>query len=215
VASSESALVVQVAKLLIPHKREILLAWKSMMSPVIGERVLAFRKIHLEAFTTLIAGGDFKGWNRYIIAQSAKLKTSHDFMIFGNSLYFCSCLVCLNHVISRYSAKSKCARVRAALEGFVLYNMDLLLKVRNKSNDARTIYRSSLPDLTRRENEILQYILDGWSNKETAVQLGLSVKTVEAHRANFMRKLGIHNVAGLARYVFSSTQGLQNKEDRM
>lgn len=56
-------------------------------------------------------------------------------------------------------------------------------------------------DLTSREMEVLQLIAEGLANKETADQLGISIKTVEKHRGHLMEKLGIHNTAGLTRYA--------------
>ena len=63
--------------------------------------------------------------------------------------------------------------------------------------------RSSLsPDpLTSREREIVQRIAEGQTTKEIASALGLSVKTVESHRSNLMRKLDIHETATLVRYA--------------
>ena len=63
--------------------------------------------------------------------------------------------------------------------------------------------RSALPPdpLTSREREILQHIAEGQTMKEIAVRLGLSVKTVESHRINLMRKLDIHETATLVRYA--------------
>jgi DNA-binding NarL/FixJ family response regulator len=55
--------------------------------------------------------------------------------------------------------------------------------------------------LTPREREVLQLIAEGKSNKEVATALGISVKTVEAHRANIMSRLGFHSVADLVRYA--------------
>ncbi len=60
--------------------------------------------------------------------------------------------------------------------------------------------------LTGREREILVHIAQGKTNKETAAQLGISVRTVEAHRDSLMKKLGIRTVAGLTRYALE--QGL-------
>ena len=51
--------------------------------------------------------------------------------------------------------------------------------------------------LTSREVEVLQLIAEGMANKETAAQLGISVKTVEAHRANMMKKMRVSNTAQL------------------
>jgi len=56
-------------------------------------------------------------------------------------------------------------------------------------------------NLSPRELEVLQLIVDGWSTKEIADQLGLSVNTVGAHRSNIMRELGIHKTAELVVYA--------------
>jgi DNA-binding NarL/FixJ family response regulator len=65
----------------------------------------------------------------------------------------------------------------------------------------------SVPDLstrdsvTPREREIIQLLTEGLSNKEAAARLGISVKTIEAHRANIMRKLRLRSVTDLVRYA--------------
>jgi DNA-binding NarL/FixJ family response regulator len=58
-----------------------------------------------------------------------------------------------------------------------------------------------LDPLTSREREIVQRIAEGQTTKEIAGHLGLSVKTVESHRINLMRKLDIHETATLVRYA--------------
>ena len=55
--------------------------------------------------------------------------------------------------------------------------------------------------LTPREREVLKMIAEGNSVKEIASLLGLSIKTVEAHKFNLMRKLKIHNKAQLVTYA--------------
>jgi DNA-binding NarL/FixJ family response regulator len=55
--------------------------------------------------------------------------------------------------------------------------------------------------VTAREREIIQLVAEGQSNKEAATTLGVSVKTVEAHRANIMRKLRLRSVSDLVRYA--------------
>jgi len=55
--------------------------------------------------------------------------------------------------------------------------------------------------LTSREREILQLVAEGQSNKAAAAALGISVKTIEAHRANIMRKLHLRSVSDLVRYA--------------
>jgi len=55
--------------------------------------------------------------------------------------------------------------------------------------------------LTAREREVLKMLAEGNSVKEIACDLNLSVKTVEAHKFNLMRKLDIHNKAQLVQYA--------------
>src|SRR5215467_9937785 len=55
--------------------------------------------------------------------------------------------------------------------------------------------------LTKREREILKMLAEGRSVKEIAASFDLSVKTVEAHKFNLMRKLDIHNKAQLVQYA--------------
>jgi len=55
--------------------------------------------------------------------------------------------------------------------------------------------------LTAREREVLQLLVEGQSNKEVASSLGIGVKTAEAHRANLMKKLGVHSMSELVRYA--------------
>lgn len=57
--------------------------------------------------------------------------------------------------------------------------------------------------LTNREKEILQLIAEGYTSKEIADNLFISVKTVENHRANIKNKIDIHDTAGLVRYAIS------------
>ena len=58
-----------------------------------------------------------------------------------------------------------------------------------------------LGQLTPRQREILQLIVEGNSTKEIAFSLGLSGKTVDAHRLQLMNKLHIHDLPGLVRYA--------------
>ncbi|HXD73364.1 MAG TPA: response regulator transcription factor [Vicinamibacterales bacterium] len=55
--------------------------------------------------------------------------------------------------------------------------------------------------ITAREREIIQLLAEGKGNKEAAAALGISVKTIEAHRANLMRKLQLRSVSDLVRYA--------------
>lgn len=68
---------------------------------------------------------------------------------------------------------------------------------------ARQLARPAVPDnqLTSREQEVLRHIANGESNKQIARQLDLSVRTVETHRLNIKRKLGIEGQAELIKFA--------------
>ena len=57
--------------------------------------------------------------------------------------------------------------------------------------------KDGVTSLTDREQEILQLIWNGLKNREIGTRLKISVKTVEAHRANMMKKLRVSNAAQL------------------
>jgi DNA-binding NarL/FixJ family response regulator len=58
--------------------------------------------------------------------------------------------------------------------------------------------------LTPRELEVLQLVAEGRTNKETAAELSISIKTVEKHREHLSAKLNLHDIAGLTRYAIGA-----------
>lgn len=68
-------------------------------------------------------------------------------------------------------------------------------------NRALSRRRDGKGDLTDRESDVLRLIAWGYSNKEIAGRLDLSVKTIEAHKANAMRKLDIGSRIDIVRYA--------------
>jgi DNA-binding NarL/FixJ family response regulator len=77
--------------------------------------------------------------------------------------------------------------------------------------EGRKTLRSSTPwdTLTQREREVLKLIAEGYKNKEIADYLYISVKTVEKHRANLMKKLDLHDTSSLT--AFAMEKGLVNR----
>jgi FixJ family two-component response regulator len=63
--------------------------------------------------------------------------------------------------------------------------------------------RKRLEQLTAREREVAEHVLRGGTNKLIARELGISVKTVDAHRTRLMRKLGVRNTGELLRDLLS------------
>jgi DNA-binding NarL/FixJ family response regulator len=128
-------------------------------------------------------------------------------------------------IILMLSMHSEETLVRQALEagarGYMLKNavdLELAAAIRKVVKgevvlDPQVARRASLKGernggLTTRELEILQFIVDGKSNKEIADHLKLSVNTVAVHRANIMDALGIHKTAELV--VYAIRNGLVN-----
>lgn len=68
--------------------------------------------------------------------------------------------------------------------------------------------------LTERQREVMDLVVAGKANKQTAHILGLSEKTVERHRANLMRRLGVKNVVDLVRLHLLTTGQIANSSAR-
>jgi DNA-binding NarL/FixJ family response regulator len=83
--------------------------------------------------------------------------------------------------------------VRRVAEGRTVIDPAMQAQARAESGSAS--------QLTPRERQVLQLIVEGRSNKEIAGLLGLSANTVAVHRANIMGELGIHNTAELVVYA--------------
>lgn len=71
----------------------------------------------------------------------------------------------------------------------------------SRSSERAGISERNFFQLTSREMEVLQLIAEGKANKETAAELGISIKTVDKHRGHIMEKLNIRDTAGLTRYA--------------
>jgi DNA-binding NarL/FixJ family response regulator len=63
----------------------------------------------------------------------------------------------------------------------------------------RATGKKSSPALTPRQKQILRLVAEGLTNREIAHHFGISVRTVEVHRFNLMRRLRVRNVAQLLR----------------
>ena len=64
-----------------------------------------------------------------------------------------------------------------------------------------------LSNLTPRQEQIMRLVIDGHPSKNIAVDLGISQRTVENHRAAIMKKTGSHSLAALARLVLAAEAG--------
>lgn len=74
--------------------------------------------------------------------------------------------------------------------------LDGFLKAANQHQPGRAVVRP-----TPRELEIIRLLAEGRANKEIAIQLGITVRTVETHRAKIMQKLGLRSLVDLIHYA--------------
>ena len=93
--------------------------------------------------------------------------------------------------------------IRAVLDGQTYLCSSVTAKVvsgylRPKTADSEVV---TVDHVTGREREVLTRVALGQSNKAIARSLGVSIKTVEKHRANLMRKLTLHNTAAVTRFA--------------
>lgn len=86
----------------------------------------------------------------------------------------------------------------AQLVGRITSVLDDYRRRQQEESELQAI-RSRISRLTPRESEVTTMVMQGKCNKEISQDLGISVRTVEKHRASVMDKLGAHNVADLCR----------------
>ena len=100
------------------------------------------------------------------------------------------------------SAKDDLIRaIQAAMENKCFLSLDAATQLVEGFVRKVDLTAENQDSLTAREREILQLIAEGSSNKEVALTLNLSLKTVETHRTNLMRKLKVKEVTGLVQYA--------------
>lgn len=109
------------------------------------------------------------------------------------------------YLIKQTAANDLVKAIREVNKGNVYFSPTVARRLRDQYRDA---FANGQPvkkniELTSREAEVLQLIAEGFSNKQIAAELCISIKTVEKHRQQVMNKLNIHDVAGLTRYALS------------
>jgi two-component system NarL family response regulator len=90
--------------------------------------------------------------------------------------------------------------IRAVLQGKLYVSPEVARETQADELAGAAPASQSIP-IGRRERQVLALLAEGKRSHEIASQLGISIATVEAHRRNIMRKLGLHTVAELTRYA--------------
>jgi DNA-binding NarL/FixJ family response regulator len=110
-------------------------------------------------------------------------------------------------LLKQDTARDVCRAIREAHMGRTFYSSTIARRLERlipRSRDRSGRIRKTPSLLTSREMEVLQLIAEGKANKETAADLGISIKTVEKHRGSLMEKLDIHDTAGLTRHAIAT-----------
>lgn len=113
----------------------------------------------------------------------------------------------MGFILKQDTTQDVCRAIREVHDGRIYYSVSIakrFISINPKVTDrtGKTARKASL--LTSREMEVLQLIAEGKANKETASELGISIKTVEKHRGQLMKKLNIHDTAGLTRHAIAT-----------
>jgi DNA-binding NarL/FixJ family response regulator len=109
------------------------------------------------------------------------------------------------YLIKQTAANDLIRAIREVQRGNAFFSPTIAKRLRDQCREAFTTGQPprKSTELTTREAEVLQLIAEGFSNKQIASELNISIKTVEKHRQQVMNKLNIHDVAGLTRYAIS------------
>jgi DNA-binding NarL/FixJ family response regulator len=109
------------------------------------------------------------------------------------------------YLIKQTAANDLLKAIREVYRGNAFFSPAIAKRLRDQCREAFTggMTGKKTGELTSREAEVLQLIAEGFSNKQIASELNISIKTVEKHRQQVMNKLNIHDVAGLTRYALS------------
>ena len=102
------------------------------------------------------------------------------------------------YILKTQAAADLVQAIRTTLQGDIYLSPGISECV---VNAALAKNSANVNPLAGRERQILQLIAEGKGNKEIARQLDMSVKTVESHRGNLMKKLDVHETAGLVRHA--------------
>jgi len=112
------------------------------------------------------------------------------------------------YLVKQTSALVLAKAIREAFRGRTFFSPSISRRLRDRQENsirgAAGRRKKRAGGLTSREMEILQLIAEGKANKQTASELGISIKTVEKHRQHLMVKLNIHDTAGLTRYAIAA-----------
>jgi two-component system response regulator NreC len=119
----------------------------------------------------------------------------------------------LGYILKEASPQDLLSAIRAAHKGKAFFSpavANVILSAYLKSASSREV-GDKYASLTESEREVLRLVAQGYTNREVAEELLLSVKTVEKQRARMMEKLGLHNRSDIFKYALR--RGLINSQE--
>jgi len=107
----------------------------------------------------------------------------------------------MGYVLKQSGAAQLLQAVRAAARKQPYLDADVAVRAAGAYFSQRVRHRDAPPQITDRETEVLRLMALGHANREIAAALDISVKTVEVHKTNSMRKLGLRGRIDVIRYA--------------
>jgi DNA-binding NarL/FixJ family response regulator len=110
-------------------------------------------------------------------------------------------------LLKQTSTRNVCRAVREIQNGKTLFGPTESNRFDGRqtpSPERAGLPQKKTPELTSREMEVLQLVAEGKTNKESAVELGVGIKTIEKHRGHLRQKLNVRDTAGLTRYAIGA-----------
>jgi DNA-binding NarL/FixJ family response regulator len=112
--------------------------------------------------------------------------------------------------VTKNSSREEMFRAIMEIQGGKRYICDEIKNILSEQVISGDDPQTGLNSLSQREIEIIAYIKKGYSSKEIADALNISVKTVEVHRYNILKKLNLKNAAALVNFINNSQLDFEN-----
>lgn len=103
----------------------------------------------------------------------------------------------MGYLVKSASAEEIADAIATVMQGKLYMSLNIEYLLRPLS----VVHSEMLPNLTKREKEVLQYIAEGLTNNQIADKIFVSTSTVDTHRKNMITKLGVSNTASLIRFA--------------
>jgi two-component system response regulator NreC len=105
------------------------------------------------------------------------------------------------YILKRAAESELISAIRVILRGDLYIDSSMVRGLIEDSPRLPEKQKNVTESLTPRETEILKLIVEGYTNRQIGVELNISARTVEGHRANISDKLGLHSRVELVRYA--------------